>query len=69
MPSFTTNKLKLHSLNQDLIINQEKFFKAFHSNPAAMTLSNEQGILVDINESYSKLTGYEYGGTDWAYFC
>ena len=49
---------KLHSLNQDLIINQEKFFKAFHSNPAAMTLSNDQGVLVDINESYSKLTGY-----------
>jgi PAS domain S-box-containing protein len=48
----------LFSVNQNLHNNQEKFSKAFNANPAAMTLSDEKGKFVDVNESYSKLTGY-----------
>ena len=37
---------------------EEKFAKAFHSNPAAMTLGDAEGRWIDVNESFSKLTGY-----------
>ena len=48
----------LFNVNQNLHNNQEKFSKAFNANPAAMTLSDEKGKFVDVNESYVKLTGY-----------
>jgi PAS domain S-box-containing protein len=47
----------LIELNQTLHESQEKFFKAFHANPGAMTISDKDEF-VDINESYAKLTGY-----------
>ena len=48
----------LIDVNQALNESRVKFLKVFHSNPAAMTLSNENGIWIDVNESYSNLTGY-----------
>ncbi len=48
---------KLLQLNRTLHESEEKFFKAFHSNPGPMTISDEDEF-VDVNESYSKLTGY-----------
>ncbi len=49
---------KLLQANQTLQESEEKFYKAFHANPAAMTLSDAEGRYIDVNESYSKLTGY-----------
>ena len=48
----------LVKINQSLKESEEKFLKAFHANPAAMTLSDAEGRWIDVNESYSKLTGY-----------
>ena len=48
---------KLLKLNRTLHESEEKFFKVFHSNPGAMTLSDKDEF-IDVNESYSKLTGY-----------
>ena len=48
----------LVKLNQIVKESEEKFLKAFHSNPAPMTLSDSKGRWIDVNESYSILTGY-----------
>jgi PAS domain S-box-containing protein len=58
----TTEELQIQrntllELNKSLHESQEKFFKAFHANPGAMTISDEDEF-VDVNESYAKLTGY-----------
>ena len=58
----TTEELHQHmnyltDLNKKLKQSEEKFFKAFQSNPAPMSLSDGYKWL-DVNESYSKLTGY-----------
>ena len=37
---------------------KEKFSKVFHANPAAMTLSDRKGKWLDVNKSFSNLTGY-----------
>ena len=37
---------------------KKSFQRSFYSNPAAMTLSDEEGRYIDVNESFSKLTGY-----------
>jgi PAS domain S-box-containing protein len=37
---------------------EEKFFKAFYDNPVAITLSDENGRYVDVNEGCSRITGY-----------
>jgi PAS domain S-box-containing protein len=37
---------------------EEKFIKVFYANPAAMSLSDEEGRYIDANESFSKLIGY-----------
>ena len=47
----------LLELNETIHESREKFFKAFHANPGAMTISDRDEF-VDVNESYSKLTGY-----------
>ena len=48
---------KLLRVNQALIESEDKFYKSFYSNPAAMSLSD--GVKwIDVNESYLKLTGY-----------
>ena len=49
--------IELRDVNQALRENEEKFYKVFHSNPAPMTISDENKF-IDVNESYSKLTGY-----------
>ena len=44
---------------EQLLSSEEKFSKAFHSNPAAMTLNNFRGgSYIDFNEAAEKLTGY-----------
>ncbi len=47
----------LMEINHTLKESEEKFLKAFHGNPAPMTLSDEYKF-IDVNESYSELTGY-----------
>lgn len=49
--------IELRDVNQALSENEEKFYKVFHANPAPMTISDENKI-IEVNESYSKLTGY-----------
>ena len=56
----TTEELHNHmnyltDINKKLEQSEEKFFKAFQSNPAPMSLSDGYKWL-DVNESYSKLT-------------
>jgi len=42
-----------------LFLSEEMFSKAFHSNPSGMFLANiETGQLINVNESFLKLTGY-----------
>jgi len=67
----TTSELKIRNqelihqgdellrINEDLEESEEKFLKAFHANPAAMTLSDENGCWIDVNQSYSNITGYK----------
>ncbi len=60
---FSSDKLerqKDHLLQLNLALNnsEEKFLKAFHNNPAAMNISDEKGRWINVNESFSKLTGY-----------
>jgi PAS domain S-box-containing protein len=47
----------LLELNSTLNESKEKFYKTFHANPGAMTISDKDEF-VDVNESYTKLTGY-----------
>jgi PAS domain S-box-containing protein len=47
----------LLELNSTLNESKEKFYKTFHANPGAMTI-NDKDEFVDVNESYTKLTGY-----------
>ncbi len=46
-------------LNKTVKESEEKFLKAFHANPAAMTLTDEEGRYIEVNENYSMLTGYK----------
>ena len=48
----------LVNLNQALKESEEKFYKAFYANPAAMTLNDDKGGYMEVNESFMKLTGY-----------
>ena len=48
----------LVNLNQVLKESEEKFYKAFYANPAAMTLNDDKGGYMEVNESFMKLTGY-----------
>jgi diguanylate cyclase (GGDEF)-like protein/PAS domain S-box-containing protein len=42
-----------------LRLSEEKFFKAFHSSPDAILISRlEDGRLIEVNEGFSRLTGY-----------
>ena len=46
-----------------LLLSEEMFSKAFHSNPSGMFLANiETGKLINVNESFLKLTGYDSAG-------
>ncbi len=62
---FANDKLQKHQtainkINLALLESESKFSNMFHKNPAAITLSDSEGRYIDINESFSKLTGYEY---------
>jgi PAS domain S-box-containing protein len=41
-----------------LMESEERFSKAFRNNPAAMAISNIDGQIVDVNESFEQLMGY-----------
>ncbi len=44
---------------KELLISEEKFYKAFNSNPAAMTMNRfSDGLYIDFNEAAEKLAGY-----------
>ncbi len=58
----TTEELHQHmkylaEINKYLKQSEEKFFKAFNSNPAPMSLG-DGNVWIDVNESFLKLTGY-----------
>jgi len=50
--------MELFKINLALMETKNKFFNAFHKNPAAMIITNSDGELVELNESYAELTGY-----------
>lgn len=50
--------MELFNINLDLRETKNKFFNAFHKNPAAMIITDNENRLVELNESYVKLTGY-----------
>ncbi len=51
--------LLLRQAQQALRESEERFSKAFHSNPAPITISRlNDGRLIDVNDSYLRLTGY-----------
>jgi PAS domain S-box-containing protein len=49
---------ELNKTNKALRVSEEKFSKAFHDNSVAMTLTDELGKYIDVNESFLNLTGY-----------
>ena len=50
---------RLEEANQALQCSEERFAKAFHSNPVPLLLSElAQGRCVDVNDSFLELTGY-----------
>lgn len=50
--------MELFNINLTLRETKNKFFNAFHKNPAAMIITDNENRLVELNESYVKLTGY-----------
>jgi PAS domain S-box-containing protein len=60
--SIWNNQTVLLGIGKDiseLKYSEERFVKAFHTNPSAMTISNFNGTIIDINESFCKLTGFK----------
>ncbi len=52
------NQNILRRINRSLSESKELFLKAFHSNPAGMTLSDKEGRWIDVNQSFMDITGY-----------
>jgi len=52
------NQKVLRRINRSLSESKELFLKAFHSNPAGMTLTDENGRWIDVNQSFVDLIGY-----------
>jgi PAS domain S-box-containing protein len=49
----------LQKTNAALALSEEKFSKAFHSNPDSVTIARlTDGLVLDINEGFTHLTGY-----------
>lgn len=49
----------LKEAQQQLQLSEEKFAKAFHSSPDGLLISRQSdGMLIDINDGFSRLTGY-----------
>ncbi len=50
---------ELISSQQELMISEEKFSRAFYSNPNPMAITTlEEGCFIDVNKSFVKTTGY-----------
>ena len=46
-------------IEANLRLSEEKFYKAFHSNPDAITITRlEDGLIVDVNDGFCSLLGY-----------
>ena len=52
------NQKVLRRINRSLSESKELFLKAFHSNPAGMTLIDENGRWIDVNQSFVDIVGY-----------
>lgn len=52
------NRDELLNVNIALKESEEKFSKAFHANSASVAISDLNGKFSDVNQSYTKLTGY-----------
>ena len=51
--------IKRKQTDAALRLSEEKFFKAFHSSPDAILISRiEDGRLIEVNEGFSRITGY-----------
>ncbi|MFZ1401302.1 MAG: PAS domain S-box protein [Candidatus Promineifilaceae bacterium] len=50
----TERKAAVEALRQS----EERFSKAFHLSPAALSLTRSDGTILDVNESYERLSGY-----------
>jgi PAS domain S-box-containing protein len=49
----------LQEANEALARSEEKFFKAFHTYPDAVMIARyEDGVIVDLNEGFTEITGY-----------
>ncbi|MFB4392380.1 MULTISPECIES: bifunctional diguanylate cyclase/phosphodiesterase [unclassified Pseudomonas] len=55
---------QLKQTQQQLQISEEKFAKAFHASPDGLLLSRQSdGLLVEVNEGFCRLTGYDINPT------
>ncbi|MGP8022923.1 MAG: PAS domain S-box protein [Methanobacterium sp.] len=53
-----SKEFRITATNITKLKKDEQSFEIFHSNPAAMTLTDKEGRWIDVNESFIKLTGY-----------
>jgi PAS domain S-box-containing protein len=58
LASSLSQALENAALFDDIKKSEEKFSKVFHSNPGGMSLADVNGKCIDVNESFTKLTGY-----------
>ncbi|MCF8356784.1 MAG: PAS domain S-box protein [Melioribacteraceae bacterium] len=55
----TFQKLEQKELNKNIIVSEERFTKAFHSSPIAITItSKSSGKYIDVNNSWCGIYGY-----------
>ncbi len=64
MLSNLKRRLKPEVLRDELVEealheSEERFYKAFHANPAATSISTLDGRYLDVNASFLKILGYE----------
>ncbi len=56
MEDITPRKITLNALRET----EERFFKAFHANPASISISSiEDGLYLDVNDAFLTMLGYE----------
>ncbi|SDH43914.1 PAS domain S-box-containing protein/diguanylate cyclase (GGDEF) domain-containing protein [Pseudomonas benzenivorans] len=50
---------QLKATQQQLLISEEKFAKAFHASPDGLLISRvRDGLLIEVNDGFSRITGY-----------
>lgn len=49
---------KRRQIEEELRQSEQRFAKAFHASPVAITITNMQGIYLDVNDYFLHLTGY-----------